>query len=87
MHRLLVAGLIPTFLSGCGTLCTAFDDQCEKLEPYSGVRAAWGGHATQLDVPFSFVADTVILPITVPKWLIENASDKPEPQPPLKASE
>jgi uncharacterized protein YceK len=70
ISRILLITL-PCLLGGCGTLCTAAISECGKLEPYSGTRASAQGHATQLDLPFSFIADTVLLPITVPKALIE----------------
>jgi uncharacterized protein YceK len=59
--------------AGCGTLGTMFDPQCGKWEPYSGVAASAGGHATQIDIPFSFGLDTACLPITIPKHFIERA--------------
>ena len=67
---MLVLALI---VSGCGTLCTATESHCGKLAPFSGTRAAAQGHGTQLDVPFSFIADVILLPITIPKALIEAA--------------
>ena len=76
--------LLPLLLSGCGTICTAIDDGkgCAKLAPYSGTRAAAQGHATQLDLPFSFVADTLLLPLTIPKMLLESGStQQPETTP------
>jgi len=32
---------------------------------YAGTRAAVGGHGTQWDIPFSMVADTLLLPWTI----------------------
>jgi uncharacterized protein YceK len=40
----------------------SYDDQRWPNQIYSGTRAAAGGHATQLDIPFSFMADTLLLP-------------------------
>ena len=61
-------------LSGCGTVVSVFcdSDVCGKLEPYSGTRLVANGHATQLDVPFSFVLDTALLPLTVPKMVVDR---------------
>src|SRR5262249_50423761 len=60
---------------GCGTLGTMLDPEFDKWEPYSGVVASANGHATQIDVPFSFVLATACLPITIPKRLIEGARE------------
>jgi uncharacterized protein YceK len=75
-YRVLTLLVLNT--GGCGTLCTMFDPQCGKWEPYSGVVASAQGHATQIDIPFSFVLDTVCLPITIPKYLIERAQEGEE---------
>lgn len=68
-------------LTGCGTMCTAMEDGkgCAKLAPYSGTKAAAQGHGTQWDIPFSLVADTLLLPITIPKAILDSASTK-EPE-------
>jgi len=73
--------------AGCGTLGTMFDSKCGKWEPYSGVVASAGGHMTQIDIPFSFCLDTACLPITIPKYFIEQAhqgkkTNAPPPQSP-----
>ena len=71
-------------LSGCGTLCTATDPKCGKFAPFSGTRASANGHATQLDVPFSFLLDVVLLPITIPKAIMDSTDDtrtQPGPSP------
>jgi len=37
---------------------------------YAGTRAAaYGSHGTQIDVPFSLVTDTVVLPYTIPRTI------------------
>lgn len=61
-------------LSGCGTMITAFGSNTMPFEPYSGIRADGGPCANIPDMPFSFVLDTIVLPITVPKYLIEQRS-------------
>ncbi len=65
---LLAAGL----LADCGTLYTATAEKCGSLYPYSGTAAAARGHATQLDVPFSLIADTLLLPYSLPKSLVQD---------------
>jgi uncharacterized protein YceK len=52
--------------SSCGTICTVVAKDCGPFGPYSGTRASAQGHATQLDVPLSFIADTALLPVSVP---------------------
>ena len=51
--------------AGCGTLNTTADPN-SKFGIYSGTKASAEGNATQWDVPFSLVADTILLPITIP---------------------
>ena len=60
--------------AGCGTLCSAVDSGCGELTPYSGTQASANGHGTQMDVPLSIVADTLLLPITIPKALFGGSS-------------
>jgi|GEM_PF-6177601 len=75
--------LLSGALSGCGTIATAFCDSCGKLAPYSGTRMMATGHSTQIDVPFSLVLDTVLLPLTIPKTIVENIAgldNEPEVQ-------
>jgi uncharacterized protein YceK len=68
-----------TILSGCVTIKTVSEDKpCNKI--YSGfignvTDGWWLAHSLFLDVPFSFVADTLILPYTIPKTVI-NYSNK-----------
>lgn len=62
--------------AGCGTLMTAVEDgrgEHWRFSPYSGTRISAGGHSTQIDLPFSLMADTMLLPITIPKYLIDRA--------------
>lgn len=68
----LVVSCLTVAISGCGTLCTAIDDHCGKLEPFSGTRASANGHATQIDVPMSLALDILLLPVTIPKAIIEQ---------------
>jgi uncharacterized protein YceK len=62
-------------LSGCGTIGTLGEPQTRN-KVYSGtIRDVELGcaHGTCLDLPFSLVADTVVLPATIP-WTLYNAS-------------
>ncbi|AHG79496.1 hypothetical protein X875_8780 [Mannheimia varigena USDA-ARS-USMARC-1388] len=73
LAKLVVIALLATSLSGCGTLLSFGVGDCS---PYSGVRANAdlmsepgpdGAALTALgivDMPFSLVADTVLLPVT-----------------------
>jgi len=80
----LVACLSPA-LSGCGTLANTFEEE-PRNKVYAGVRAdltEWTLlHGGVLDLPFSFVLDTILLPYTIPKTIANHAADdKPEPEP------
>ena len=58
-------------LGGCATAFTLGEDDY-KSKVYSGTRAHIEGqcaHGSRVDMPFSIIADTVLLPITVP-WTI-----------------
>ena len=68
--------VIPFSLFGCGTVMTIADKRPECSETYkpnlvySGVKADWKYRdkfeaLSLFDMPFSFVADTVILPYTI----------------------
>jgi uncharacterized protein YceK len=64
--------------AGCGTLVTAVEDDKGdhwRFGPYSGTRISAGGHSTQIDLPFSLIADTMFLPITIPKYFIDKAKE------------
>lgn len=63
---------ISVFLSGCATSQT-LSEQDTKNKIYSGTIRNWElkcAHATCLDFPFSIVADTLVLPYTIPKTVI-----------------
>jgi len=67
-------------------------DRSAALKPYAGARrdlrvmglsplythvgVGWIGWLALLDLPFSFVADTALLPITGPAWLLGVTSDE-----------
>lgn len=73
LTKLAVFGLLASSLSGCGTLLSLGVGDCS---PYSGVRANTNLMSEPgpdraaltalgiLDMPFSLIADTVLLPIT-----------------------
>lgn len=48
-------------------MITLSDNKQWPNQIYAGTRASLYGHATQLDVPFSLVLDTVVLPYTIPR--------------------
>ena len=83
--RNMMLALACWLLASCGTLCTAVEDGrgCAKLAPYSGTKASAQGHATQLDVPFSFLADTLLLPITLLKALFNGSNKETEAAQPV----
>ena len=81
----LLACLALPLLAGCGTLANTFEEETRN-KVYAGVRADFGewtfAHGGFLDLPFSFVLDTVLLPYTIPKTIANYAAgDKPRPGP------
>jgi uncharacterized protein YceK len=62
-------------LIGCGTFGTVIiedNKECKSLI-YSGTRAMSQGNPHSMffiDIPFSFVADTILLPYTIPATLL-----------------
>jgi uncharacterized protein YceK len=58
-------------VSGCGTIITLEEDSsfdCRGNLIYAGtVRSIENRGHTLLDIPFSFVLDTLVLPYTIPK--------------------
>jgi len=68
--------LMPMLLMGCTTALTLSEPETRN-KVYSGtVRQVDLGcaHGTCLDFPFSLVADTLLLPITIP-WTLVNLAD------------
>ncbi|MBS0354792.1 MAG: YceK/YidQ family lipoprotein [Proteobacteria bacterium] len=64
---------LPVFFTGCTTLITLSEPET-KNKIYSGtVRQAdlKCGHGTCFDFPFSLIADTALLPLTIP-WTVFN---------------
>lgn len=65
-------------LSGCATTITVFEEDPDNLV-YSGTRRDLDGwaflHGGFLDLPFSFVFDTILLPYTVPRTIWNHATD------------
>ena len=55
--------------SGCGTIVTLSHNQEWPNQIYAGTRASANGHVTQIDVPFSLIADTLVLPYTIPRTI------------------
>ena len=77
--RVMASMLVTATLSGCVTIKTLSEDKpCNKI--YSGTIGNltdgwWLGHSLFLDVPFSFVLDTVVLPYAIPKTIINYSLD------------
>ncbi len=79
-RRLLVAvASCALALSGCGTLANTFKEE-PKNKIYVGVRqdlAGWTfAHGGFIDLPFSVVADNILLPYTIPKTIANYAADE-----------
>ena len=63
---ILVLGFLLGLVSGCGTLANIAEDE-PRNKIYVGTRASLGNvHGGIIDVPFSFVLDTILLPYTIP---------------------
>jgi uncharacterized protein YceK len=78
-------------LSGCATMANTFEAEPPN-KVYVGVRQDLTGwtfiHGGFLDLPFSFVADTILLPYTIPKTIVNYAAqDGPKPAPGNEAAE
>ena len=84
MARLtLAAGTLALALSGCATSVTVFEEDSDNLV-YSGARRDLDGwafaHGGFIDLPFSFVFDTVLLPYTIPRTIWKHAkAEEAEP--------
>jgi uncharacterized protein YceK len=69
-------------LSGCATMAGTFEAEPPN-KIYIGVRqdlTEWTLiHGGFLDLPFSFIADTILLPYTIPKTIANYAADDHEP--------
>ncbi len=82
---LIAATVIALALSGCATTITVFEEEPDNLV-YSGTRRDLDGwalaHGGFLDLPFSFVFDTVLLPYTIPRtiWNYATAEEEDKPE-------
>lgn len=78
---LIAATVIALALSGCATTIAVFEEDPDNLV-YSGTRRDLDGwalaHGGFLDLPFSFVFDTVLLPYTIPRTIWNYATDGTE---------
>ncbi len=75
--------MVSSLLAGCATRTTLREDET-KNKIYSGtIRHCdlTGWYDTVYDLPFSFVADTVILPYTIPKTIYNYHSEEQEEAP------
>ncbi len=76
--------------SGCGTVSSVVrDDIDSQFGVYSGLQADWelwnrgyfsddaivAGYQFMFDMPFSAVADTLLLPISVPRYFVHKNRD------------
>jgi len=69
-YKLLFLMIFVLLTYGCGTMITIGEDKQWPNQIYAGTRAAaYGSHGTQIDVPFSLVTDTVVLPYTIPRTI------------------
>ena len=63
--------LLVSMISGCGTVITLKEDatfDCRGILIYSGtVRSIENMAHTLLDIPFSLMLDTLVLPYTIPR--------------------
>src|SRR5215510_226074 len=73
--------LVAVALSGCGTIGTLGEPQTRNKVFSGTIRdiQLQGAHGTCLDLPFSLVADAVVLPATIP-WSLYNVFHN-EPMP------
>jgi uncharacterized protein YceK len=76
----LISMAVAVGAAGCGTMSALDTNKQWPDQVYAGTRAAAGGHATQWDVPLSLVADTVVLPYTIPRTL-QNQKSAPSTRP------
>jgi uncharacterized protein YceK len=69
--------LVALAVSGCGTIGTLGEPQTRNKVFSGTVRdiELECAHGTCLDLPFSFVADTIVLPVTIP-WSLYNLSQE-----------
>ncbi len=77
----LLAFLLP-LLAGCGTLVNTFGDE-PRNKIYVGVRVDLDafGHGGFLDLPFSLVLDTILLPYTIPRTIANYAAAEEDVEP------
>ena len=72
--RIRTVGLLGVlwFFTGCGTIFTLADDaksDCHENLLYSGTRESATNIHFLFDTPFSLVADTIVLPYTIPRTI------------------
>lgn len=72
MHRLLLVAVLP-HLAGCYTIyALSRDAGCDNLI-YAGTKLSWeSNHGGFIEMPFALVADTVVLPYTIPATAIDS---------------
>jgi len=93
VKRLVFVSSLTFFLNGCGTMTAIKDGgvvgmgdwnkEPEKIIVYQGLMTdagrilQYGEWYRMIDFPLSFVADTVLLPYTIPSALAEQNTHKP----------
>jgi uncharacterized protein YceK len=75
--KIIVLSFLLGIISGCGTLVNIAEEE-PKNKIYVGTRASLGNiHGGVIDVPFSFVLDTVLLPYTIPVSIYNYSKSEP----------
>ena len=80
--RIIIAGALLPLFAACSTIGTLGENETRN-KIYSGTVRQWElgcAHGTCLDFPFSLVADTLLLPFTIP-WTVVNLSNEGEAEP------
>jgi uncharacterized protein YceK len=83
--RLIATSVCLLGMCGCASIITLGEPKT-KNKVFSGTIRHIElkcGHAVCLDMPFSLVADTVLLPVTIP-WTAYNFAEVDENQPPTE---
>lgn len=77
-----IASTLSLVLSGCGTIESLRSNEPFPNVVYGGTYLSLHGHVTQFDAPFSLVADTVVLPYTIPRTIHNRHHPEDQPPPP-----
>ena len=72
MRKLLAISIILAcpFIAGCGTILAVTQNIPFPNQIYGGsLHGPWAGGHNVLDLPFSLIADTIVLPYTIPRTI------------------